>query len=163
MKKKKTTQNHQMCPRAPGPKVERAFHHTTCARGNADRQRKTSIMSHRDQQSWLPSKSQSQGRRPEKPTKPMSKPGVSSYNGMRASRRARLLNALGGKNKSTIVGVKRSSQSLYDFEADKSYEDKDISARVDNIMETLKPSYEILSKNGKYNFSIQKTKLYWQD
>ena len=120
-------------------------------------------MSHREQQSWLPSKSLSQARRPEKPTKPMGKPGVSSYNGMRASRRARLLNALGGKNKSTVVGVKRASQSLYDFEADKSYEDEDISARVDSIMETLKPSYEILSKNGKYNFSIQKTKLYWQD
>ena len=59
--------------------------------------------------------------------------------------------------------MKRASQSLYDFEADKSYEDEDISARVYSIMETLKPSYEILSKNGKCNSSIQKTKWYWQD
>ena len=114
---------------------------------------KIDTMAHRDQQSWLPSKSLSQVRRPEKPTKPMGKPGVSSYNGMRASRRARLLNALGSKTTSTAVGVKRSSQSLYDFEADKSYEDEDISSRVDSIMETLKPSYEMLSKNGKCDFS----------
>ena len=105
------------------------------------------------QSSWLPSKAQSFVRKPEKPLKPNDKPGTSSYNGLRASRRARLLNALSnnknGKGTSAVtIGVKRSSQSLYDFEADHSYEDDEISLRVDTIMATLKPSYDLLSRNG---------------
>ena len=106
-----------------------------------------------NQSSWLPSKSQSYTRKPEKPTKPKNeKPGISSYNGLRASRKARLLNALNGRGKkkksSVTIGIKRNSQSLYDFEADRSYEDDEISSRVDTIMATLKPSYDLLSKNG---------------
>mgnify|MGYP001232835015 FL=1 len=81
--------------------------------------------------SWVPNKATVP------PLKPVPPRGVSATNGLRASRRSRLLKALErGKNKPDNVAA---PTSIYEYKSDRTFEIDSMTLRLDELVSTVTP------------------------